>query len=102
MQRGQLASNDGGKQRDVAVKVVRVPDSVQTKDVGALDQVVATTYLASHSPHVCKMHGVSWTEKDTWYASLRIDVHDVLQVRDTPVGFSASTPCFYFVEWHAS
>ena len=43
MQRGQLASNDGGKQRDVAVKVVRVPDSVQTKDVGALDQVVATT-----------------------------------------------------------
>ena len=102
VQKGHLASQDGSKPRDVAVKVVRVPDSVQSKDVGALDQVVATTYLASHSPHVCKMHGVSWTEKDTWYASLRIDVHDVLQVRDTPVGFSASTPCFYFVEWHAS
>ena len=78
VQKGQLASQDGSKPRDVAVKVVRVPDSVKSKDVGALDQVVATTYLASHSPHVCKMHGVSWTEKESWYAYHHISASSYL------------------------
>ena len=59
-------TQDGGKKREVAVKVVPVPEGVQRKDVGALEQVVATTYLASHSPHVCKMHGVSWSDTDSW------------------------------------
>ena len=50
----------------MAVKVVPIPDVVEAQDVGSLEQVVATTHLASHSPHVCKMFGVSWSQNNIW------------------------------------
>lgn len=62
----ELADEEGDNRRSVAVKVVSVPAAVESQDVGALEQVIATTCLASQSPHVCKMHGVSWTDKDAW------------------------------------
>ena len=61
-----LMAEDGGRKRDVAVNVVPIPDRVEAKDVGSLEQVVATTHLASRSPHICKMFGVSWAQNNVW------------------------------------
>lgn len=67
----ELESEDGGgKNRKVAVKIVPMPSGVDNQDVGALEQVVATTFLASHhSRHVCRMYGASWAEDNVWYSS---------------------------------
>lgn len=49
--------------QEVAVKALSLPRNPKFKDLESLEQVVATTYLASrHSHHACKMMGVSWPE----------------------------------------
>lgn len=74
--KAELSTESSGdvKTRDVAVKIIPIPSKGQSRmhqrDVAALEQVVATTFLASRSPHVCKMYGVSWAEDDVWCVAM--------------------------------
>ena len=67
-----LVAESGGRKRDVAVKVVPVPPEVEAQDVGSLEQVVATTYLAGHSPHICTMIGASREQDNVWCDALSV------------------------------
>ena len=71
--KGEWRSEDGTTTQGVAIKKIIVPqqglERMPRKDVADLEQVVATTFLAARSRHVCKMHGVSWGDEDVWCAT---------------------------------
>ena len=55
---------------EVAVKVVPLPEQLRSQDLVSLRHVVTTTFLASRSPHVCRMLGASWGTTDLWCGCL--------------------------------
>lgn len=88
----EISGEGSGDPKSVAVKVIPVPGEVEAEDLCALQQVIATAYLASRSPHMCRMHGVSWSEKGLWCgaaATLRC-----CMLRD---GFGCSNSCILFM-----
>lgn len=69
---GELMNDGSKKNRAVAVKKVPLPEEWSPQDVGSLQQVMSTWFLASNCAHVCKLHGASWSKTEVWYASSMI------------------------------
>lgn len=59
----------------VAVKVVPLPQKLDSHDMADLRHVVTTTFLASRSSHVCQMLGASCGPSDLWCDLLRPSRH---------------------------